>query len=908
MGSETNETVDHSISSQGEEDESSYLARRKSLETSQDTYCEEAILSIRDLEFEEMADDAETYGDQDVRKTGSSSRHGRRRSRSSSRGRASTHHRCSVRRRHNSCVDFTFLPQNKFCTNTSKLLKLNLIFERAADRHSGGIREDRLLKMIPVSSPTKIKYGHLKSRDRCLTKDRKNVVDEQALRIISRGPFLAMFAYENLNLVNSMAVNEKQAREKVKARKNRQDGVKKKKAPKGSNSNHGTEVGKIDEPKKAEKIKELVANQSGVDGDSMHEEALLTENNCISAGRGRANTAPTTTGFEQLQVDALSSAAPVSGSTADKRTFTKQEMDDTSPKSVMSLESTGSLGDENGSVVSLSDPCAAGTRTKVDESRGRGHAQATAGTKTTKALSKRRSSQRGVKRHKQRVADSDSNAFLQDENSSVGSSRSTKTRNSSRSSSPYKKDRTGRRRTRSSSSRRTRDSSVDSARSGSSVSHSSRDSSFSFDGSSRSLSGAPNSTQNSFVPFVVSTCNSRLSTCNVSSVDGTGSSSFASARMKTYQDAQTSTDPVETNGHALLQRDTLHFGSQGQPGTSEREQEFFRTGHVNGISHGPGLTATETLSSEARQADTVQGAHPDEEIWNLSSYSMTSDEDGEQGGLQERSLPNRVPTSENLAVGNREGSHFIKEGLNQERSPGKHGDDCANCPLAGVAKVLRQMLPSFYKQDCVNEQRAESTRERRYQYHVNQNSSSIFRGADRSVNDQAWAPYPTNMEGLSVVPVQHPKMYYPQGARGFAGPPGRLEHALQYQRGMNPPNAVVPVPYPATVSQQQFVRPRFASTPLNEKSRAVPQSHDEEMTPFAGMKSPFENPNTKKNSLAVPQSHDEEMTPFAGMKSPFENPKTNDYSNSANAVPFDERMERESIARSQDEEFRVEKD
>lgn len=86
-----------------------------------------------------------------------------------------------------------------------KLTRLNTLFERTADQKSGGIRQDKLARILPKGLITSIKY------DTQLKFDKK---DKKELRIISRGPFLAMFAQESVSFLNSLAVNERLERER----------------------------------------------------------------------------------------------------------------------------------------------------------------------------------------------------------------------------------------------------------------------------------------------------------------------------------------------------------------------------------------------------------------------------------------------------------------------------------------------------------------------------------------------------------------------------------------------------------------------------------------------------------------------------------------------------------------------
>lgn len=98
-----------------------------------------------------------------------------------------------VKRRHNSCIDFTFV-QEKANMNSHKLKRLNLLFEKVADRKLGGILKNKLALIIPKGELTRIKYGVLYELDK-------------GLALISRGQFLAMFAFESVSFLNALAVN-----------------------------------------------------------------------------------------------------------------------------------------------------------------------------------------------------------------------------------------------------------------------------------------------------------------------------------------------------------------------------------------------------------------------------------------------------------------------------------------------------------------------------------------------------------------------------------------------------------------------------------------------------------------------------------------------------------------------------
>ena len=169
-----------------------------------------------------------------------------------------------------------------FTSFSGKLKRLNAIFERAADRRSGGIREDKILRILPSGTATK--YGidpaavlrrlqlrrewqeeskristaakadggkSNRRRRRRSNRDRKHQQqdtsgtgsgessaaaeqnDDEAARealanlgpcpellVLSRGTFLAMFANETTTFVNTMAQNDRADRERRMARRN----------------------------------------------------------------------------------------------------------------------------------------------------------------------------------------------------------------------------------------------------------------------------------------------------------------------------------------------------------------------------------------------------------------------------------------------------------------------------------------------------------------------------------------------------------------------------------------------------------------------------------------------------------------------------------------------------------------
>lgn len=105
---------------------------------------------------------------------------------------------------------------------TDKLSRLNSVFERAADKRLGGIREDKLARILPsCSSSSKDKYEFLfptSSTSLFTSKDSKKSNNNVEVRVVSRGPFLAMFAHESVSFLNTLAQNEKTEREKHRRR------------------------------------------------------------------------------------------------------------------------------------------------------------------------------------------------------------------------------------------------------------------------------------------------------------------------------------------------------------------------------------------------------------------------------------------------------------------------------------------------------------------------------------------------------------------------------------------------------------------------------------------------------------------------------------------------------------------
>lgn len=121
-----------------------------------------------------------------------------------------------IARRHHSCVDFSFLtvvPSG----NAKKLTLLNAFFERAADRETGSLQEDklkRLLQKVPSNSISVERYSVLFHSEEEDTEGAGAGADES--KMISRGPFLAVFEKENTTFILALMNAEKSEREQRK--------------------------------------------------------------------------------------------------------------------------------------------------------------------------------------------------------------------------------------------------------------------------------------------------------------------------------------------------------------------------------------------------------------------------------------------------------------------------------------------------------------------------------------------------------------------------------------------------------------------------------------------------------------------------------------------------------------------
>eukprot|EP00588_Corethron_pennatum_P012509 CAMPEP_0194279802 /NCGR_PEP_ID=MMETSP0169-20130528/14135_1 /TAXON_ID=218684 /ORGANISM="Corethron pennatum, Strain L29A3" /LENGTH=348 /DNA_ID=CAMNT_0039024271 /DNA_START=193 /DNA_END=1240 /DNA_ORIENTATION=- len=168
-------------------------------------------------------------------------------------------------REYNSCVDFSF-QSDRLSINSRKLRRLNAIFERAADRSSRGIREDKLLEILPSGMAPKFKLLRNSSHTKDPSQDPgtnenhhpNRVVPSSnepvsSYRFISRGTFLAMFALESSAFINTTAQNEIVQRKIIqkKHREKRQKNLPQPLVPKNASGNRkGKKKTKKNRPKR----------------------------------------------------------------------------------------------------------------------------------------------------------------------------------------------------------------------------------------------------------------------------------------------------------------------------------------------------------------------------------------------------------------------------------------------------------------------------------------------------------------------------------------------------------------------------------------------------------------------------------------------------------------------------------
>lgn len=119
-------------------------------------------------------------------------------------------------KRHNSCVAFSFIA-DATSSNARKLTRLNGLFHYLADRKTGGIRADKLHDLIIKAGLCQLKCQRLEAfLFPKLKADNVEVYSKEKLlfgctektkvdvRVISRGPFLAVFKDEPMNIINSL--------------------------------------------------------------------------------------------------------------------------------------------------------------------------------------------------------------------------------------------------------------------------------------------------------------------------------------------------------------------------------------------------------------------------------------------------------------------------------------------------------------------------------------------------------------------------------------------------------------------------------------------------------------------------------------------------------------------------------
>eukprot|EP00978_Attheya_sp_CCMP212_P011513 scaffold28417_cov56-Attheya_sp.AAC.1 len=113
---------------------------------------------------------------------------------------------------------------------------------RVADRRSGGIRAEKLRRLLPPTSTdfsaSKYQYllgGQEDVKPRKKKRSKKKVVPVPT-RVISRGPFLAMFEHESNSFISALMANEKAMREQRQAQRRTQLYANKKSNTSGQNA------------------------------------------------------------------------------------------------------------------------------------------------------------------------------------------------------------------------------------------------------------------------------------------------------------------------------------------------------------------------------------------------------------------------------------------------------------------------------------------------------------------------------------------------------------------------------------------------------------------------------------------------------------------------------------------------
>mmetsp|Transcript_23965 Transcript_23965/g.35652 ORF Transcript_23965/g.35652 Transcript_23965/m.35652 type:complete len:894 (-) Transcript_23965:164-2845(-) len=141
--------------------------------------------------------------------------------------------------KHNSLVDFSFIMEQS-STNSLTLTHLNALFEILADRSSMGISAKKLYRLILTTDLNKYKIELYRSKlgiqsvdedgeETPVSNDSSNSsgsgsgspMGESKERIVSRGPFIAMFKHEKIAFVNSLETAARSISARKKKRKNK---------------------------------------------------------------------------------------------------------------------------------------------------------------------------------------------------------------------------------------------------------------------------------------------------------------------------------------------------------------------------------------------------------------------------------------------------------------------------------------------------------------------------------------------------------------------------------------------------------------------------------------------------------------------------------------------------------------
>lgn len=105
---------------------------------------------------------------------------------------------------HNSLVEFTFA-DNLLSSNELTLTRLNSLFDRIADRNAMAIRADKLFRLIQKTDRNDVATERFQDVLNVGIDDNGKIIGRNGiLRVVSRGPFLAMFKHESKSFVNSL--------------------------------------------------------------------------------------------------------------------------------------------------------------------------------------------------------------------------------------------------------------------------------------------------------------------------------------------------------------------------------------------------------------------------------------------------------------------------------------------------------------------------------------------------------------------------------------------------------------------------------------------------------------------------------------------------------------------------------